>query len=584
MFRSIRWRIALPFIGLILIVMLGLGIYLSYYLRHIQTNRLENSMYSQALVMSESLASQLDPQSDVDDTAALIQQWSNLLGARLTLISPDGTVVADSHEDPSKMENHFNRPEVKAAFEQSSGMSIRYSQTLGMRMLYVALPITVNQQILGVIRIALPVEQIDKSITQLQKVIIIGILIFSALSIVIASIIAERTTRPIRQLTSAVQKFSTEEFDQGLLESKQDEIGRLTQAFVNVSTQLQDQISSLKVERSKFAAVLEQMNDGVLIVDEKSQIQLINPAAELMFNITATDVIEQSLAISIRNHKIIELWRVARASSTTQSMTLDLSSLSLILQGTAIPLDEPLPGSTLMIFQDLTNIRRLETIRRDFISNISHELRTPLASLKALTETLLAGALEDPPASRKFLERMETEVDSLTLMVQELVELSRIESGKVPLHLQPIAPANLLQIAMDRLGLQAERAGHTINLILNADVPQVLCDQHRIEQVLVNLLHNAIKFTPQGGEINLTARKVDSSVQFSVSDTGVGIPADDIPRIFERFFKSDRARSESGTGLGLAIARHLVEAHHGRIWAESVEGQGSTFYFTLPTV
>lgn len=584
MFRSIRWRIALPFIGLILIVMLGLGIYLSYYLRHIQTNRLENSMYSQALVMSESLASRLDPQSDVDDTAALIQQWSNLLGARLTLISPDGTVVADSHEDPSKMENHFNRPEVQAAFEQSSGMSIRYSQTLGMRMLYVALPITVNQQILGVIRIALPVEQIDKSITQLQKVIIIGILIFSALSIVIASIIAERTTRPIRQLTSAVQKFSTEEFDQGLLESKQDEIGRLTQAFVNVSTQLQDQISSLKVERSKFAAVLEQMNDGVLIVDEKSQIQLINPAAELMFNITATDVIEQSLAISIRNHKIIELWRVARASSTTQSMTLDLSSLSLILQGTAIPLDEPLPGSTLMIFQDLTNIRRLETIRRDFISNISHELRTPLASLKALTETLLAGALEDPPASRKFLERMETEVDSLTLMVQELVELSRIESGKVPLHLQPIAPANLLQIAMDRLGLQAERAGHTINLILNADVPQVLCDQHRIEQVLVNLLHNAIKFTPQGGEINLTARKVDSSVQFSVSDTGVGIPADDIPRIFERFFKSDRARSESGTGLGLAIARHLVEAHHGRIWAESVEGQGSTFYFTLPTV
>jgi two-component system phosphate regulon sensor histidine kinase PhoR len=261
------------------------------------------------------------------------------------------------------MDNHLNRPEVQAAFEQTSGMSIRFSQTLGVRMLYVALPITDNQQILGIIRIALPVEQLDKSITQIQKVIIIGILIFSALSIVIASIIAERTTRPIRQLTSAVQKLSTEAFDQGLIVPKQDEIGRLTQAFVNVRTQLQNQISSLKAERSKFAAVLDQMNDGVLIVDENSQIQLINPAAELMFNIAAQDVLDQSLAISIRHHKIIELWRNARASSTTQSMTLELSSLSLILQGTAIPLDEPLPGSTLMIFQDLTNIRRLETIR-----------------------------------------------------------------------------------------------------------------------------------------------------------------------------------------------------------------------------
>jgi two-component system phosphate regulon sensor histidine kinase PhoR len=179
---------------------------------------------------------------------------------------------------------------------------------------------------------------------------------------------------------------------------------------------------------------------------------------------------------------------------------------------------------------------------------------------------------------------METEVDSLTLMVQELVELSRIESSKVPLHLQPIEPDILLKIVIDRLGLQAQRAGHTINLFVNDNVPQVLCDQHPIEQVLVNLLHNAIKFTPHGGEITLTASKVDSSVQFSVSDTGVGIPADDIPRIFERFFKSDRARAESGTGLGLAIARHLVEAQHGRIWVESVEGHGSTFYFTLSTV
>jgi len=192
--------------------------------------------------------------------------------------------------------------------------------------------------------------------------------------------------------------------------------------------------------------------------------------------------------------------------------------------------------------------------------------------------------LDDPPAARLFLQRTETEVDALTLMIQELVELSRIESGKVPLHLLPTSPVELLKTAMDRLRLQAERAGLTIKLLGGDDLPDVLSDRRRIEQVIVNLLHNAIKFTPPGGKITLDAELKKNFVQFSVIDTGIGIPIDDIQRIFERFFKSDRARSEAGTGLGLAIARHLVEAHSGQIWAESTQGEGSAFYFTLPII
>jgi two-component system phosphate regulon sensor histidine kinase PhoR len=245
-------------------------------------------------------------------------------------------------------------------------------------------------------------------------------------------------------------------------------------------------------------------------------------------------------------------------------------------------LETALPGQYLLLFQDLTRLRRLETVRRDFISNISHELRTPLASLKALTETLQGGALDDRPAAMRFLDRMVTELDALTHMVSELLELTRIESGQVPLEFQSVSPKELLEKALFRLGVQAERAQVHIELDCPENLPNVIADPPRLGQALVNLLHNAIKFTPEEGEISLSAKLENYSVIFSIKDTGIGIPVDDLPRIFERFYKADRARASGGTGLGLAITRHIVEAHGGRIWATSIEGRGSKFSFSIP--
>jgi two-component system phosphate regulon sensor histidine kinase PhoR len=239
-------------------------------------------------------------------------------------------------------------------------------------------------------------------------------------------------------------------------------------------------------------------------------------------------------------------------------------------------------GEVLMVFQNLTRVRRLETVRRDFISNISHELRTPLASLKALVETLQEGALEDPPAARRFLKQMEIEIDNLTQMVQEVLELTRIESGRVPLELKTIDPCEFLDSSIERMKLQAERAGLTLRLECTPDLPAVRADSGRMMQVFVNLIHNAIKFTQPGGEIIVSASPQEKEVVFSVKDTGVGIASEDLTRIFERFYKADRSRSGGGTGLGLSIARHMVEAHGGRIWVESELNVGSTFYFTLP--
>jgi two-component system phosphate regulon sensor histidine kinase PhoR len=222
-------------------------------------------------------------------------------------------------------------------------------------------------------------------------------------------------------------------------------------------------------------------------------------------------------------------------------------------------------------------------VRRDFVSNLSHELRTPLASLKALAETLQEGALEDLPAARRFVDQIEIEVDALTQMATELLELSKIESGRFALDRSPVAAPDLLESAARRMQVQAERANIRLRVECNADLPRVEVDSQRLEQVLVNLIHNAVKFTPPGGEVVLFAALADSEVRFGVRDTGIGIPADEVSRIFERFYRVDKSRTGSGTGLGLSIAKHIVEAHGGRIWAESIEGRGSTFFFSVPT-
>jgi two-component system phosphate regulon sensor histidine kinase PhoR len=349
-----------------------------------------------------------------------------------------------------------------------------------------------------------------------------------------------------------------------------------------MAIQLRNEVETLQSEQSKLTAILQQMTDGLVMVNHLGIVQLINPAAEDMFMVSEGEAVGQSLAISLRQHQIVELWQRTKATGEVQSTTFEVSSRRLYLQGIAVPMHQEQVGNILLLFQNLTRQRYLETVRRDFISNISHELRTPLAALKALTETLQENALDDPPAARLFIQRMETEVDSLSQIVSELLELSRIESGRVPLNLKPTAPAEILGPAVERLRLTAERAGLEITVDCPKDLPLMFADPSRLEQVIVNLLHNAIKFTPNGGQIDVSARLISGAIAFSVRDTGIGIAEDDLPRIFERFFKADRARSSGGTGLGLAISHHIVEAHGGKIWVESIEGKGSTFSFSIP--
>jgi len=309
----------------------------------------------------------------------------------------------------------------------------------------------------------------------------------------------------------------------------------------------------------------------------------INPAAERLLHLGVNTASRQSFVQIVRDYRVADVWQQCAQSGQEQIATVEVNS-GFFLRVHVAPLRKGASSGFLVLLQDLSHLYRLEAVRRDFVSNISHELRTPLASIKALVDTLRDGALSDPPAAEHFLERMEIEVDSMTQMVQELLELSRIESGQAPLRLFPSKIAPLIEPAVDRLRAQATRADLTLTVVLPDDLPLVMVDTDRIRQVIINLVHNAIKFTPAGGYITVTGRAVREGVIISVADTGIGIPAEDATRIFERFYKADRARSGGGTGLGLAIAKHTIQAHNGRLWVESIEGKGSTFSFTLPLV
>jgi two-component system, OmpR family, phosphate regulon sensor histidine kinase PhoR len=588
MFKSIRWRIAVPYVILFLIAMAGVGYYFTGFVREIYLDQLKEELFREAKLVGSSLSPALESGLSAAEINTLVNSLAEGNDLRITLIDPSGIVKGESEDDYTKMDNHLDRPEIIQAGESGIGYSTRYSHTLGDYLLYAAVPVQQDVKLIGYARVALTTSEIDQSISQLQRTMLGATAIFTIIVIGLAMWVAGISMKPLRELTQETIRIANGEFQPirtaGWLQvSASDEIGQLTLAFNKMISTVQQQIRELTTERSKMSAVLEEMTDGIVIVDADGNVQLTNKATEAIFQLDPQEITGHSLTSVLRHYEIVELWQRCLDQGVLQSSNLEVGPQMLYLQVTATPLGEILPGSVLLVFQNLTRIRKLETIRQDFISNISHELRTPLASLKALTETLQEGALDDPTAARRFLERIETEVDALSQVVSELLELSRIESGRVPLKFVPIHPRELISAAVERLQLQAERAQLGITVSCPDDLPQILADPQRLEQVLVNLLHNAIKFTGPGGEIEISAWKnEDNQVVFAVRDTGVGIEAEDLTRIFERFYKADRARTGGGTGLGLAISRHLVGAHGGEIWAESEPGKGSTFKFTVP--
>jgi two-component system phosphate regulon sensor histidine kinase PhoR len=577
LFRSIQWRITISLVLLVLVIMGALGAYLAISTRNSQLDSLRSQLESEARITAEvSLPDFLNP-DETESLDALAKKLGGEIEARVTIIALDGTVLGDSEEDPSTMENHAGRPEVIAALSTGRGESTRYSTTLGQRMMYVAMPISYDGEVMGVARVSLPLTEVESVVSGVRVSIIIAMVVAAVLVILAAWLIARLTTRPIRQLTAASQRITSGELGQRITIEAKDEVGELAHAFNEMSARQKEFVETISEDRARLATILDNMADGVIMTDTEGNISLANQAAEKLFDIREPE--SKPLIEAVRDHEVDGLLKLCLKTAEMQSVQYESGTSKRYLRAIALPITG---SGVLLLFQDLTSLRNLQTTRRELIGNISHEFRTPLAGIKAMVETLHGGAIDDKKAAGDFLSRIDSEVDRLTQLVAELTELSRIETGRAELKLEPVDLNNLVEEVTAQLSPQVEREKLTVARELAADLLPVPADAARVRQVVLNLLHNAIKFTDAGGKITITTRGEDDSVTVAIADTGRGIASDDLPHVFERFYKGDKARGGEGTGLGLAIAKHIIEAHGGHIRVDSEEGKGSTFSFSLP--
>jgi two-component system phosphate regulon sensor histidine kinase PhoR len=579
--RSIYWKITIPFILLFVAGMGILGFYLANTTRNTEINRLENQLANEAMLVAEiSAPAFANPikQSDIDSIA---KTTGSKIQARVTLIAKDGTVLGDTEHDPLTMENHATRPEVAAALSSGAGQSIRYSATLHESMMYVAVPITDGEQVLGVARVALPLTTVQSSINSSVAILIAVIAIVAILVVLAAALIGGMITRPVRQITKAAEGIATGKLDQQILVRTSDEIGRLARAFNEMSLSLKATMATIMDERSKLVTVLSSLTDGVVMTDSEGKIMLVNPAAEQLFNFKEANVTGHPLIEAVLDYEIDNAVKKCLETTTEQTVQLD-STAGKFLRVIVEPITVSGSTAALILFQDLTELRNLQTMRRELVGNLSHELRTPIAGIKVMVETLEGGAIKNKKAADDFLARIDDEVDRLSQMVSELTELSRIETGGAEFRMSSINLNQLIEEVVAQMSPLAKKQQITIATELDRNLPIAEADRERIRNTIVNLVHNAIKFNHPGGRIELSTRVDGNSAIVSVSDTGIGISEEALPHVFERFYKADKARSKDGSGLGLAIAKHTVQAHGGRIWADSEEGKGSTFSFSLP--
>ena len=576
---SLRWRLFMAYCGLTAAVLLSLTFYF--------TTR-QSAVYRLGPPTNlETLAQQLvqDAPNLINNPAAL----ENALAERASgshyealILDASGQIRLDTRSMEALFYQHDIEDQIQQGLQGNTNSGSHFNILRRQQVDYAVAPLWQDGAVEGVLRLSVPLQNEEAVLPKYWWSAARAALLTIFIMVALAFLLSYYGMRPLMLLTAKVEDLlagAQPELDPS---NDLEEINQLGQAFNRLIRQRNSQIEALQSDGSKLNTVLTHMTDGLLIIDPDGIIQLINPAALRMFNVKEDQALASSIVEVLRHHKLVELWHQSLSTREQHADTLEIKANQLSIYGIAIPLQDAMPGHTLMVFQDLTHVRRLEKIRSDFVSNVSHELRTPLASLKALAETLSEGALDDPPAALNFLKRMDGEIDNLTQIVQELLELSRIESGQTRLDLHRVPASQLGRSAVERMRVQAERAGVALHIDFDDNLPAVLADAQRIQQVIINLVHNAIKFTPPGGSIHASASHDAGRVVFSIRDSGVGISAENLPRIFERFYKTDPARSSGGTGLGLSISRHLIEAHHGKIWAESTAEQGSTFYFSLP--
>ena len=580
--RSLQWRITLAYTALIVLTLGVASFYLLTSVRSAYVTNLETRLEHEARLVAEASARYFAEQPDTGALQAASERMSERIAARVTLIARDGTVLADSWEEPAQMANQAGQPDVERALNAEVIVSTQRSGAAGEELIHVAVPVIVRDRVQGVARVAAPAAHVQESVNRTIAVIAVIGIVGAVLAVLIGYAGASRTTRSIGALTEGARQLAAGELDYRVNAQASDETQELAQAFNRMAVSLRDLVRDLSAERGKLTAVLNTMADGVVVIDGNGTIVLVNHSAEQILNIAGSDVLDRRFTEIIRDHNLQQLVARCTERREVQHGEVEIPQWRRYLSVITTPLAEHGDASVLLTMHDLTRIRQVETSRKEFVSNVSHELRGPLAAVKTLAESLSSGALKDKKRAKDFLRRINSEVDRMAAMVNELMELSRIESEQSSLQLQPLDLHPFLSEMHEENQPQAEKQKIAFELALTEHLPRVRGDEDKMRQVLGNLLSNAFRFTPKDGRVSLSAQQENGKVCVRVADTGVGIPRKHLPHIFERFYKVDRSRHSEGFGLGLAIVKHIVQAHGGEIHAESAEGQGATFTVVLP--
>jgi two-component system, OmpR family, phosphate regulon sensor histidine kinase PhoR len=529
---------------------------------------------------------------DVQEIDMLADRLGEVINARVTVIASDGKVLGDSYESGDalrRMENHLLRPEVRDALLGGVGVSVRLSSTVGIRMLNVAVPVrsaAPDRRLLGVVRLSLPLTQIEEQHRALRQALILALAVAFLLSLVLSFLIARSVTRPLAEMVDAARRMVGGEFHPRLRPRSNDEVADLGRVLNQMAASIEEKIESLKEDRAKMAATLIAMQEGVMVLAPDGTLRLFNPAMERMIGRYGAELTARNYWEVIRQPRLNEF--IAQALAGGDGATAEISLgpdpvRTFQIYASCLAEGRDSPAGVVLVFHDITNIRRLEQVRKDFVANVSHELRTPLTAIKGYVEALRDDPKVDLQQRQRFLEIIETHADRLNLIITDLLLLSKIESGQIPMKQEPVDLAPLFDRTLALLSHHIHRKQHKIVLNISPALPSVLGDEERLGQVFLNLLDNAIKYTPDRGTITIAAGEKEGTIEINIEDTGIGIPPKDLPRIFERFYRVDKARSRElgGTGLGLAIVKHLVEAHRGTVLVES-SGKGSRFTITLP--
>ena len=582
--RSIKWRFIVPFVLIILAVVTVLLVLYTRQYRNLYYEDTRATLTSEANLLASEIALLPREASDPQALTDLVQRFSDNLNARVTVIQPDGKVIAESDATAEMMVNHLNRPEVQEVVAGGIGYNVRYSTTFKTEMIYVAVAQLSNGELANIIRLAKPLEIVNARLEMIRRSILLSGLTAILLATLVTFFAAKRTTRPIVELTEAAKRITSGDYSNIPEPGADNEINDLTRAFSKMAIQIQDQISTISGQNANLETIVDRLMDGLIIVRRDGKIDLINRTARLMFGVDAPEGKSADFVKTLQQYQLVELWQKTVNDKKDQNMYIELKNQGKYLLGMSTFLGTVQEGTVLILLQDRTKNRDLEEMRQTFVSNVSHELRTPLTTMKALSETLQQCVRKDPDSAERFVTLMDVEIDKLTQMVLELLELSRIESGRVEMVMINKDVADLLYGPVERMRMQADRAGLDLQMVVPEGLPQIKVDAERMERVLINIIHNAIKYTRPGGLITVSAEQAEDEIIIRVKDTGEGIDEKDLPRIFERFYKTDQARASGGTGLGLAIAKHIVEAHQGRIWVESQKGFGSVFSIAVKAV